>query len=47
MRDYVLKKGQPLVLKFRLWILSDKASEANLADGWAAYARPPIATLTP
>jgi hypothetical protein len=38
---YVLKKGQPLVLRFRLWICSDKAGEARLADGWTAYAFPP------
>ena len=44
---YVLKQGQPLVLKFRLWICPGKAGETKLADGWAAYARPPIATLNP
>jgi hypothetical protein len=38
---YVLKKGQPLVLRFRLWICPDKAGEARLADGWIAYAFPP------
>ena len=38
---YVLKKGQPLVLRFRLWICPDKAGEARLADVWSAYASPP------
>lgn len=38
---YVLKKGQPLMLRFRLWICPDKAGEARLADGWTTYAFPP------
>jgi hypothetical protein len=41
---YVLKKDQPLVLKFRLFIHSDKADEARLAEGWIAYARPAVVT---
>jgi hypothetical protein len=41
---YVLKKGQPLVLKFRLLIHSDKADKARLAEGWIAYARPAVVT---
>jgi hypothetical protein len=41
---YVLKKDQPLVLKFRLFIHPDKADEAKLAEGWAAFARPVVAT---
>jgi hypothetical protein len=41
---YVLKKGQPLVLKFRLFIHSGKADQARLAEGWTAYARPAVAT---
>ena len=43
---YVLKKGQPLVLRFRLWICVDKAGEAKLAEGWNAYACPPQATIS-
>ncbi|MGE5295317.1 MAG: DUF6807 family protein [Solirubrobacterales bacterium] len=34
---YVLKPGQPLVLKFRLWIHAGKAGEADLADAWTAW----------
>jgi len=41
---YVLKKDQPLVLKFRLFIHPDKADEAKLAEGWAAFARPVVVT---
>jgi hypothetical protein len=41
---FVLKKDQPLVLKFRLFIHPDKADEAKLAEGWAAFARPVVAT---
>lgn len=35
---YVLKQGQPLVLKFRLFIHAGKADETKLAEGWTAYA---------
>ena len=34
---YVLKPGQPLTLKFRLWIHAGKASESKLADVWTAW----------
>jgi hypothetical protein len=44
---YVMRKGQPLVLKFRLFIHSDRAGEARLAEGWTAYARPAVATIGP
>jgi hypothetical protein len=43
---YVLKRGQPLVLRFRLWICPDKAGDAKLADGWTAYASPPVARIS-
>ncbi len=35
---YVLKKGQPLVLRYRLWVCPDKVGDARLADVWSAYA---------
>ena len=41
---YVLKKDQPLVLKFRLFIHPGKADEAKLAEGWTAFARPIVVT---
>jgi hypothetical protein len=43
---YVLKMGQPLVLRFRLWICPDKAGETKLADGWTGYASLPLATIS-
>jgi hypothetical protein len=37
-RRYELKKGEPLVLRFRLWLHHGaKADEANCADHWRAY----------
>jgi len=38
---YVLRPGQPLVLRYRLWICAGRVSEAKLADAWRAYAFPP------
>ena len=34
---YVLKLGQPLILKFRLWIHAGKASESGLAEVWTDW----------
>lgn len=34
---YVLKPGQPLTLKFRLWIHAGKASESKLAEVWTDW----------
>jgi hypothetical protein len=34
---FVLKPGQPLTLKFRLWIHAGKAGETKLADVWTAW----------
>jgi hypothetical protein len=42
---YALKKGQPLVLQFRLWIHPGSASEAEMAGSWSAYAHPPRVTF--
>jgi hypothetical protein len=39
----VLKKGQPLVLKYRLWLHPGRAKEGELAGLWADYVRPPVA----
>jgi hypothetical protein len=41
---YVLRKGQPLILRFRLLIHPGKAEDALLADSWTAFARPVVAT---
>lgn len=38
---YVLKKDQPLVLQFRLWIHGGKTSEAELAAIWSDCANSP------
>ena len=43
---YVVKPGQPLLLRFRLWICRGKADDARLADSWKAYASPPMARLS-
>jgi hypothetical protein len=40
-REVALRKGEPLVLKHRLWIHPGRVDEATLADVWAAYAEPP------
>ena len=37
----VLKPGQPLTLKFRLWIHAGKASESKLAENWTAWVNAP------
>jgi hypothetical protein len=34
---YALKKGQPLVLKFRLWVRPGQTADELLADLWSAY----------
>lgn len=48
---YVLKPGQPLTLKFRLWIHAGKASETKLADAWTAWVNssesPSLQTVNP
>jgi hypothetical protein len=44
---FVLKKDQPLVLKYRLWIHSGRSTESDSAERWTDYAYPPSATLTP
>ncbi len=44
---FVLRKEQPLVLKYRLWLHAGKAGEDNLADLWTAYAHPPTVILNP
>lgn len=38
---YVLKKDQPLVLRYRLWIHRGTTSEPTLAGLWSAYVNPP------
>jgi len=38
---YVLKPGQPLILKFRLWIHPGRVSEAKLAEVWTTCVNPP------
>lgn len=44
-RRWVLKKGQPLVLRFRLWIhRSGQVSEETLADAWRTYRGTPRIT---
>ncbi len=44
-REVPLSKETPLVLRHRLWIHAGDADEATLADVWAAYAKPPCATV--
>ena len=44
-RKVALPKGEPLVLKYRLWIHPDVSDEAPLADVWQAYAEPARASL--
>lgn len=44
-REVVLSKEKPLVLKHRLWIHSGGPDEKKLADAWAAYATPPRVTI--
>jgi hypothetical protein len=39
-REVLLEKGQPLVLRHRVWIHAGEPSETTLADAWAAYALP-------
>jgi hypothetical protein len=44
-RRWVLKKGQPLVLRFRLWIhRNGQVSEDTLADAWRTYRTTPRMT---
>jgi hypothetical protein len=38
---YVLKRGEPLLLRFRFWIHAGKVEEPRLAQAWAAYAARP------
>jgi hypothetical protein len=48
---YTLKQGEPLTLKFRLWIHAGKASETELADIWTVYVNSsesaPFPTMNP
>lgn len=44
-REVPLAKGQPLVLKHRLWIHPGLSDDKTLADVWATYAQPVSATL--
>jgi hypothetical protein len=41
-----LPKGEPLVLKYRLWIHPGLSNEAALADVWQSYAQPAEATIS-
>ena len=40
-REVPLPKGEPLVLKHRLWIHPGEADEATVAYVWTAHAQPP------
>ncbi len=40
-REVPLPKGEPLVLKYRLWIHPGAVEESTLVDVWSAYAEPP------
>jgi len=40
-REVALKRGEPLVLNYRLWIHPGLSDEATLESVWASYARPP------
>ena len=42
---YVLKKDQPLVLRYRLWIHRGTATDSTLTGLWSAYVNPPKASL--
>lgn len=44
-KRYVLKKDQPLTLRYRLWIHAGTASEEQLTDGWDVWANPPKVTI--
>ena len=41
---FVLKKDQPLTLRYRLWIHAGRVSETGLSQLWAAYELPPLVT---
>ena len=41
-----LPKGEPLVLKYRLWIHPGLSDEAALADVWQSYAQPAAVTVS-
>ncbi|MFH1268800.1 MAG: DUF6807 family protein, partial [Planctomycetota bacterium] len=45
MREVVLSKEKPLVLKHRLWIHAGGPDEKKLADAWTSYAKPPEVTI--
>ncbi|HUT94696.1 MAG TPA: DUF6807 family protein [Thermoguttaceae bacterium] len=40
-REVALKRGEPLVLDYRLWIHPGLSDEATLGSVWASYAQPP------
>ncbi|NQT14365.1 MAG: PmoA family protein, partial [Planctomycetes bacterium] len=40
-REVALKRGEPIVLDYRLWIHPGVSDEATLGAVWASYARPP------
>jgi len=46
MREVVLSREKPLVLKHRLWIHRDGPVDGKLTDAWASYARQPEVTIT-
>ncbi|HUT93578.1 MAG TPA: DUF6807 family protein [Thermoguttaceae bacterium] len=45
MREVVLSKDEPLVLKHRLWVHPGGPDQSKLADVWTAYAKPPKVTI--
>jgi hypothetical protein len=44
-REVALKRGEPLVLDYRLWIHPGQGDESTLSAVWASYARPPKVRL--
>ncbi len=44
-RRVALPKGEPLVLKYRLWIHPGPGDEATLTDAWTSFARPATASV--
>jgi len=40
-REVALKRGEPIVLNYRLWIHPGLSDEGTLGAVWAAYAKPP------
>jgi hypothetical protein len=44
---FALKPGEPLVLRYRLWIQRGRADASRLAQQWSDYAAPPRVILEP